>query len=436
MKILCILPSAYSERSNGIATLCLIYQALQRSASLQTICICKRGRDSDLDRYKVMYGNSLKTYSDQDKDNLSKTLCGEPFVLVRPDDLEGINNEIHWDLSRSNCLHLIVNILLAPPFAFASKIPILKYYDKKDTFLLANQATMPAFAGMEELDLFTETNLDSSIWDFVNHNNVEDRKIISVYIGKGIARQLSMPTFEALGIRKGDIDSQKFVLIKRKWPASREQLYSVIASSRMLISYDPFSHIERVSTFLGTPVLKLCQYNLRELPGVFVTSDPSLSDLKCIPEPIEIHRQSAKDYQNNLLKSRGSLGKIVSTILKVSSDTPASEQLVAPLIPFSRRCLLAFGSQLRGLLPKLGAMSMAHYNESLNETDLMELINPSGVIGALSPRAHSYSVKVGEYLGVRPRRDPSGINQIYYQYKKRNATARQDQIFALPSPLD
>jgi len=265
---------------------------------------------------------------------------------------------------------------------------------------------------------------------------VEDRLIISVYIGKGIASQLSMPTFEALGIKKGDIDSQKFVLIKRTWPTSREQLYSVIASSRILISYDPFSHIERVSTFLGTPVLKLCQYNLRELPGVFVTSDPSLNDLKCIPEPIEIHRQSVKDYQNNLLKNRGSMRKIVSTILQVSSDTPASEQLVAPLIPFSRRCLLAFGSQLRGLLPNLGAISMAHYNESLNETDLMELINPSGVIGALSPRAHSYRVKVGEYLGVRPRRDPSGVNQIYYQYKTRNATARYDQTLPLPSPLD
>lgn len=423
MKILCILPSEYSERSNGIVTLCLIYQALRRSAPLQTICICKCSSDSALDRYRVMYGNGLETYSDQDKDDVMQSLCKEPFVLLRPDDLEGINNEIHWDLSRSNRLHLIVNILLAPPFVFASKISILSYYGKKDVFLLANQATMPAFAGMEDRDLFVETSLDPLIWDFIHYKSVEKRSFISVYIGKGVVRPVPGPVLESLGIDRGRKGSQELVLIKRSWPASREQLYSILASSRMLISYDPFSHIERVATFLGTPVIKLCQYNLRELPGVFVVSDSSLSDLKCLPGPEGIHLQSMKNYQNSILVSKDNLIKIVSTILKVSIIGPYGDRLGRVLIPLSRHCLFAFASQLRGLLPYIGAISMPHFNESLNESDLMELIDPSGGIGALSPGAYSYRARVSDCPGVRPFGDPARMSQIYYQYKQQCVTA-------------
>lgn len=427
MNILCILPSGYSERSNGIATLCLIYQALRRSAPLRTIFICKRGHDSTLNRYEVMFGNGIVTYSDKDKDSLVKRLCKEPFVLVRPDDLEGICNEIHWDLSRSSRLHLTLNILLAPPFAFANKISILSYYSNKDTFLLANQATMPAFAGMEDQDLFVETSLDPLIHDFVDCKSAENRSIISVYIGKGIVRPLSSPALESLGIGRGKIDSQRLVLIKRSWPVSKKKLYSILASSKMLISYDPFSHIEQVSTFLGTPVIKLCQYNLRELPGVFMASDLSLSGLKCLPEPEEIHLKSAKNHQNSFLASRCNLTTIISTILKVSSNSFCGDKSAMPLIPFSRRCLFAFGSQLRGLLPYLGAISMARCNESLNESDLMELIDPSVDIGALSPRAHSYRAKVGDHPGVRPLGDPTRMNNIYYQYKNRVAAAGKSQ---------
>ena len=432
MKILCILPSEYGEQSNGIATLCLIYQALQRSAPSRTICICKCGSDYTIGQYKAMYGDRLITYSDQGKDSAMQTLCKEPFLLVRPDDLEGINNDIHWDLARSDLLHLSVNILLAPPFAFANKISILSYYSKKDVFLLANQAIMPAFAGMECQDLFIETLLDPLIWDFVDHGRRENRSSISVYIGKGIVRPLPKAiSLETLRSTKKKVDSPGFVFIKRSWPTTREHLYSVLASSRMLISYDPFSHIERVATCLGTPVIKPCHYNLRELPGVFTVSDSSLIDLGSLPGPEEVHLQSMESYQDSLLASKGNLAKIVSKILKAANHSSYGERLEKTFIPYSRRCLFAFSSQLRGLLPYLGAISMPHYNESLNETELLELTDPSVEMGSLTSGAYSYRAKVRDFPGMTTIRGTSRIDQVYYQYKQRGSPVCHEEATSL-----
>ena len=427
MKIVCILPSEYGERSNGIATLCLIYQALQRSAPLDTICICKRKSDSSLGRYKAMYGDGLKTYSDQDKDDAIHILSKEPFILVRPDDLEGINNDIHWDLCKSDSLHLTVNILLAPPFAFSSKISILSYYSKKDVFLLANQAILPAFAGMEDQDLFIETRLDPLIWNFVNHGRRISRSSISVYIGKGIVRPLPKAiSLELMRSAEKKKDSPGLVLIKRSWPTSREQLYSILGSSKMLISYDPFSHIERVATCLGTPVIKLCRYNLKELPGVFTVSGSSSIDLGSLPGPEEVQLKSLKSYQDSLLASKDNLSKIVSAILSATNLSSCNEPIDKILIPYSRRCLLAFSSQLRGLLHYSGAISMAHYNERLDEAELLELSDPSLEVGSLTPGAHSYRTRVNDFPGRMTVRGSTRTDQVYYQYKQRGSPVCYD----------
>ena len=424
MKILCILPSEYGERSNGIATLCLIYQALQRSSPFQTIYIGKRSSDSSLGRYKAMYGDGLKTYSDQDKDDVTRILCKEPFILVRPDDLEGINNEIHWDLHKSGNLHLAINILLAPPFAFSSKISIISYYSKKDVFLLANQAIMPAFAGMEDQDLFIETRLDPLIWDFVDYGRRASRPSISVYIGKGIARPLPKTLYlELFGSEDKKMNSQGLVLIKRSWPTSREQLYSILASSKMLISYDPFSHIERVATCLGTPVIKLCRYNLRELPGVFTVSGSSPIDRRSLPGPEEVQLKSLKSYQDSALASKGNLSRIISTISSAANLSSCNEPMDKTLIPYSRRCLFAFSSQLRGLLHYSACLSMAQYNERLDKAEFLELSDPSLGMESLTPEAHSYRAKVNNLPGKTTIRGRAKNIEVYYQYNQRESPA-------------
>jgi len=356
-------------------------------------------------------------YSDQEKDSLTKKLCKEPFVLIRPDDLEGINNDIHWGLAKSENLHLIINILLAPPFAFASKVSILAYYDKNDVFVLANQAIMPAFAGMEGSDLFVESPLGSSIWDFVDYGMNNTRTSIAVYIGKGILRPFPS-TLRPLGIREREINSQSLILIKRSWPTSKEHLYSILASSKILISYDPFSHIERVATTLGTPVLKMTNYNLRELPGVFTMSDFSASAPGLLAGPEETHLQSMKNYEDSLLASKNNLLRIVSSILATAYVSPYNEHLKDVFTPYSKHCLLAFSSQLRGLLPYMGTLSMAHLNEDLDVSELLELTDPSASLGSMSLAANNYMNKAKAFAIKSNFPNSTGIGRVYYQYKK------------------
>ena len=43
-------------------------------------------------------------------------------------------NDIHWELAASENCESIVNVLLAPPFAFANKVSPLNFYGKKDFF--------------------------------------------------------------------------------------------------------------------------------------------------------------------------------------------------------------------------------------------------------------------------------------------------------------
>ena len=201
-KIICILPISYSENSNGISTLCSIYKALQKSVPSQTIFVCKQSIDSKISRYQEIYGASLKIYSDYDKTILLRTLLKHQFILVRPDDLEGVQNEIHWELANSNSCHSIINILLAPPFSFSNKVSITKYYGKKDLFVLGNQSIMPAFADMEGKDMFIESDLDPELLDFRKNNDTVKRSKISVYIGKGIVRPLPDSIKNPLGIAK------------------------------------------------------------------------------------------------------------------------------------------------------------------------------------------------------------------------------------------
>lgn len=373
MNIVCVLPSECNARSNGIMTLISIYKCLLKMAPSRTIFICGESSKSAVDHYKNVFGRNLRVYEPHDKCKLINILIANQFVLVRPDDLEGINNDIHWELAGSASSIRIVNILLAPPYAFARKVSILSYYGKKDLFLLANQAVMPAFAGMESHDLFVEQPLDPAIWDFVNLQKRPVSAPISIYIGKGVFPV--MPSFfRALGFESALLAKQGIVLIKRSWPTSKSKLYSILASSRCLISCDPFSHIERVSTCLGTPVIKFCGYNLRELPGVAVLHDSLDICLNMLPSPAEVYARSFDHFNSTLIASQQSLSRIVEAILKAATPCSSTALKIKPFIPYDDRCMLAFSSQLRLLLPHIADFKTAFYSEFVDASDFLDIV--------------------------------------------------------------
>lgn len=415
MKIICILPVIYTERSNGIIILCSIYSSLRRKAQSQAIYICRRDREqSSLARYKDMFGESLITYSEEDKEAVASKLSEEQFTLIRPDNLEGLDNDIHWLLAKAHQLHRIINILLAPPFAFASEISILNYYSVKDYFVIANQSIMPAFRGLEELDLFIESKVDTAILDHVENRETSTRTITSIYIGKGIIRALPRGT-HAEELASEAATSGSNVLIKRSWPTSRNELYTILASSKALISFDPFSHIERVATLLGTPVLKVPRYNIREIPGVFTAAISAQNSAVHIPEHLEIKSESRRDYEQAVATGEQNLSKIVSIVLSAANQhfRDLSDKL---LIPFSRECIYCFASQLRGLRPYLGATSMDRENEELSAKVAFELVNPFIKHRDLAQEARNYRLKADRLTREPCNKDIANPEAVYYSY--------------------
>ena len=413
MKIICILPCICPSNSNGVSSLLAIYQSLQTVAPNSSIIFISKPYSEVAARdFNALFGHSLRVYNSNTQDSLLKSVSQDKFVLVRPDDIEGVQNDIHWDLANSqNCIS-IINILLAPPFVFSKNVPKLNYYGEKDYFLLANQPIMPAFAGLEDFNVFLESPLDPILLQDGSFRRFGDRSrpLISVYIGKGIVRPLSDSLYKKLGINSHTLRPDTFAYIKRSWPASKHNLYSLLASSRLLISFDPFSHIERVATMLGTPVLKLCQYNLVELPGVHACSHNSNVDPLPFNTPEKIHSDSKSHYLNALRQNKNNLSHIVSTVLRSAGISTSNIPNPPKTIPFSKQCLSAFSSQLRVLIPYMGAISKAHITEYLTCSDVHDLISPSSDRINMSSKANSYlhqrSFVPEPYLPSRNKRVP------------------------------
>ena len=110
---------------------------------------------------------------------------------------------------------------------------------------------MPAFEGMGDKDMFIESDLDPQLFDFNEKNKTLKRSKISVYVGKGIIRPLPISIYNSLGISKGVEYSSQLVLIKRSWPVSKQELYTIIASSKVLISFDPLAILKGLQHLLG-----------------------------------------------------------------------------------------------------------------------------------------------------------------------------------------
>jgi len=238
---------------------------------------------------------------------------------------------------------------------------------------------------------------------------------VCLYLGKGIAN--TIPGFREAFCKSGYFDFGKTVFIKRSWPSRKEDLYSALASSRLLISFDPFSHIERISTYLGTPVLKMARYNLSELPGVYHIGRSLAATMDEIPSRVSVHQQSAAHYLQACSRSSHNASKITSLVLDSFRNRSDGSPLGKGLIPYSNRCLYAFASQLRVALPQLGAIAMAARNEMLETNVLLELLDPDCNEIDLTPAAINYKNDLKKYQ-ARTLCKPYDKERrpIYYQY--------------------
>ena len=418
MNIICLLPCVCPFNSNGVSSLFRIYKALLKAAPSSTYFVSKPLHAQAAQGLKDIFGGTLRTYSQENEDDLLDSLLKEPFVLVRPDDIEGIQNPIQFKLIKSDNCKSIVNILLAPPFVFASKVPITKYYQSKDLFLLGNQVIFPSFAGLKDHDVFLESELDPLLLEPDSHRLLGDRNrpLISVYVGKGVIRPLSKPLSNMLGITSELLHNNKFAFITRSWPKSKRNLYSLLASSKLLISFDPFSHIERVSTVLGTPVLKLCSYNLEELPGVTVCSPSAVTNLPSFQTPPEVLSSSLTHYKSTMESNHDNLHSITSAILNISGNSFDKQvKLHKKLIPFSKSVLVAFSSQLRAVSPLMGSILLGDLNEHLDAREVFDLLtstNPSN----LSSRCLSYISRRQNIRYSFPYQDQFSSLESCYQY--------------------
>ena len=136
-----------------------------------------------------------------------------------------------------------------------------------------------------------------------------------------------------------------------------------------------------------------------------------------MPSTEQIRLDCMKSYQESIQTGRENLKSIVKAIISAHIND-IENQSCDVLIPFSKHCLYSFTSQLRSLLPHMGAISIASLNESLNETDLFDLITPKSYICQQSQRANLYETQLKKLPSPSPLDLLSGFKQSYYQYKR------------------
>jgi hypothetical protein len=336
--------------------------------------------------------------------------------MIRPDDLEGITNPIHWALSRAPYLSFCLNLLLAPPFVFSKSYPISAYYGKKDFFVIANQSVMPAFGGLRGRDCFFEPRTD--VVDFTPNAKNSLSSKIAVYIGKGIARKVegldSFAESKGLSLKKASIS-----YISRTWPDSKKDLYEILSKSALLISFDPFSHIEREATMLGVPVLKPNSLNTKELPGVFTSVIELIKlDLPFLRTAIRSHAWD--DYLTGRSSNNFAISRLCTALEELLANADYRSMKVS--IPFSRDLLYAFGSQLRAYLPLVGQMHLASVVNRMQTEDIEQILSgnfESSIALEYKRKVASFPfrTKTGDTLAERRRH----AAPIIYSYRGSHA---------------
>jgi hypothetical protein len=390
MKIYALLPCVYSTFSNGITTLIYFYREFQDQVDAEfRFLVCTEDVQA-LQSYRLIFGAGLLVYTPESMEALRRAIASEPFALIRPDDLEGISNPIHWCLAAEPSLCFCLNILLAPPFVFAKSRSILEYYGPKDYFMIANQVIMPAFARHKDRDCYLESDIGPR--PLAPHESTPSPNRISIYIGKGIATPVDgLECFlDSLNVK---LDSSGITHISRTWPDGKDNLHKVLLGSIFLLSFDPFSHIEREASLLGIPVLKPVSLNLSELPGVFTDLQELIAIDLHVARP-RISKLARHDYHQKRSKNQESIRKASLALTELLVDHRLESSKTS--IPYSKRLLYAFGSQLRAYQPLLGQIHLCSIVNQMNSLDVAEIL--SGKCKSLN--ALEYKRVSGNYLST------------------------------------
>jgi len=366
------LPRYVNHNSNGITVYGQILQSLCRTLDAKIKLISYSSYPETLKFYKQNYKSRLIHFDDSNKDNALSYLLGqENFFILRPDD---VNHTPLIELFvRSSKLRGILNLLLAPPFSFADRIwnqsrkSLFHLYGSKDYFIFYNKNIQPALANLSYESIYIEPQLPPLLTANIN---LEKRgKRISLYLGKGKPCNLGHATsiLSRIGF---NTHSCNFTLIGRSFPSKQEELYRIIASSSILISFDPFSHIERVSGVLGTPVLKIYQYNLKEIPAVTTNAAELVENLVKPNFNLNLALSSYSDYLARVQSNASRLEMLSSAISSFICNGLRDPNII---VASSRSLINHFIAQSATLKQIICPVPLMTLQENLQIADVLEI---------------------------------------------------------------
>ena len=164
-------------------------------------------------------------------------------LLIDKKEFEALENPIviYPDVEAKNPLNAkrVVRYLLAKPLSLENKfLPGPEDYIVSYSKLISDQKILDEFYFLgDELEILNEVKSKS------------EKNLISIYYGKCFIEEV--PLYIKGIISK--FDSVK--IISRTSPDSKKELYDILSKSKLLISFDSFSHIALIANIFGTPVL-------------------------------------------------------------------------------------------------------------------------------------------------------------------------------------
>jgi hypothetical protein len=201
---------------------------------LSAKCICYEKRKAD-----VIIPNSL----------------GTSITFIAEDGIPEINEHdivIYSDMVSDNPLHAnrVVRYLLNRPTVFTSK-PI--EYGQTDYLV--------AYSGLISEWLPKLYLLNDDREDIQKYISIQKQNLVSYYFGKVNKSKLRE---NLLKINKMHHDFSEMRIITRHNPQTKDGLFSLIAKSSLLVSFDPLTNLNYEAALLGTPVLLVDDaYNTR-----------------------------------------------------------------------------------------------------------------------------------------------------------------------------
>jgi hypothetical protein len=164
-------------------------------------------------------------------------------LLIDKKEFEALENPIviYPDIETKNPLNAkrVVRYLLAKPLSLGNKfLPGPEDYIVSYSKLISDKKILDEFYFLgDELDVVNKVKLKSK------------KSLISIYYGKCLVEK-QQPYIKKIISKFDSIE-----VITRTSPDNKEELYDLLSKSKLLISFDPFSHLTLIANILGTPVL-------------------------------------------------------------------------------------------------------------------------------------------------------------------------------------